>query len=53
MAFHVMFFLSMQMHQYGLMVLLVHEENYIFKPWVTIKSFKIKRRIKPKREALN
>jgi hypothetical protein len=51
MAFHVMFFLSLQMHQYGLMVFLVHEENYISKPWVMRKSFfKSKRKASQKRK---
>jgi hypothetical protein len=50
MAFHVMFFLSLQMHQYGLMVFLVHEENYISKPWVTRKSFKVKRKASQKKK---
>jgi len=52
-AFHVMFFPSLQMHQYSLMVLLVHEENYINKRWVTRKKFKVTRRSMPKKEALN
>lgn len=47
------FFPSLQMHQYSLMVLLVHEENYISKPWVTRKSSKVTRRSMPKKEALN
>jgi predicted GIY-YIG superfamily endonuclease len=53
MAFHVMFFPSLQMHQYGLMVFLVHDENYISKPWVMKKSSKVKRRSRPKKEALS